>query len=149
MGFVMKANRAPGQASLAAKATSQATLALTPTKSSRFIPGLRGIPAGTTTISALSNAFFKPSLPSNAQTVARVLMCDRSAATPGVFFKSCRERVEMWGFCLSRRDSGCPMPPPAPTTATLRPRRQPPRPNWKALRGSLDNWVINRGFNIL
>jgi len=49
-------------------------------------PGLRGTPAGMTTISAPARVFFKPSLGGRyPSTFAGVAICERSAATPGVF----------------------------------------------------------------
>ena len=48
-----------------------------------------------------------------------VLICERSAATPGVSARSNRERCDMSGDCFRRRDMGCPTPPAAPSTDTF------------------------------
>ena len=51
-GLVMVMTKAPGQCSLIAAPTWVTTLVLMPIKSSRLMPGLRGMPAVTITTSA-------------------------------------------------------------------------------------------------
>lgn len=54
-------------------------------------PGLRGTPAGITTISAPARVLARPSLSGRyPSTLAFEGMCDRSAATPGVLTISYR-----------------------------------------------------------
>ena len=48
-----------------------------------------------------------------------VLQCDRSAATPATLATSYSDSSDTRRFILSSRDRGWPMPPPAPSTATL------------------------------
>jgi hypothetical protein len=54
-------------------------------RSSRVIPGLRGIPAGMTTTEQPVRASLSPS-PMYPVVLAGVLTCDKSAATPGLDF---------------------------------------------------------------
>ena len=49
---------------------------------------------------------------------AGVLQCERSAATPGVLAISYSDSWLTSGFIFSSSDSGWPMPPAAPSTAT-------------------------------
>jgi len=53
------------------------------------------------------------------RTVLLVLMCEMSAATPGAPLISYSASSLTRGFSLRRRESGWPMPPAAPRTATL------------------------------
>lgn len=53
------------------------------------------------------------------RTVLLVLTWPTSAATPGAPRISKRESSVTRGLSLRRRDRGCPIPPPAPRTATL------------------------------
>ena len=53
------------------------------------------------------------------RTVLLVLTWPTSAATPGAPRMSKRESSVTRGLSLRRRDRGCPIPPPAPRTATL------------------------------
>lgn len=114
----------------------------------RVMPGLRGTPAGMITRSAPASAAPSWSTPTKPLTwcgedkreaegevsggaatdaaaarpplraCAGVLQCDRSAATPGVLAMSWRCSTDTSGFIFSSSDSGCPMPPAAPSTAT-------------------------------
>jgi hypothetical protein len=118
-GLAMMSTCAAGQTVPTACASSATMDALVLNRSSRVMPGLRGTPAGMTTTSAPSSALCRLSLPLKPVTLARVLMCDRSAATPGVLTMSYSDSAEMASFCFSSSDSGWPMPPAAPRTATL------------------------------
>ena len=53
--------------------------------------------------------------------MAVVLMWLMSAATPGVPAISKRDTSSTMEFIFMSMESGCPMPPAAPSTATLRP----------------------------
>ena len=57
-------------------------------KSSRVIPGLRGTPAGIIITSAPAKACLRFSGPLKPVTLAGVSICDKSAATPGVWTMS-------------------------------------------------------------
>eukprot|EP00037_Helgoeca_nana_P001522 m.27515 g.27515 ORF g.27515 m.27515 type:complete len:382 (+) comp11930_c0_seq1:236-1381(+) len=135
-GLEMMATIALGQFFDTAVAKSWLSLALTANRSCRVIPGLRGTPAGITTISAPCRASSKALdwksawsamalSPVNCakvmpwpETVAGVSMCDRSAATPGAPTRSNTETwVTFWSSFRSS-DMGCPIPPAPPTTQT-------------------------------
>ena len=83
------------------------------------IPGFLGTPAGMSTTSAPCKHSCSCFCPRKPQTLARVSMWLRSAATPGVFSISYKFRCEMVGICFKSSARGCPMPPAAPNTATL------------------------------
>ena len=55
----------------------------------------------------------------SAHTTLLVLMWPTSAATPGAPLMSNSASSLTAGFSLRRRESGCPIPPPAPRIATL------------------------------
>lgn len=116
-------------------------------RSSLVIPGLRGTPAGIITtyikIQQIKNsvsflliliifnkfnkietcvplsASFSSSGPVYAFIFAGVSMCDRSAATPGVFTTSYNDNSVTRGDCFISNESGWPIPPLAPRIATL------------------------------
>jgi hypothetical protein len=60
------------------------------------------------------------------RTSAGVLRWDRSAATPGVLAISYSDSEVTSGFIFTSMDSGCPMPPAAPSTATCTHQRRGP-----------------------
>merc|ERR1719500_2005953 len=104
---------------LAAAAAMVATMeALVLNRSSLVMPGLRGTPAGITTISAPTRLASNWSAPTNPVVVALVSMWDKSAATPGVWTMSYRLSLVTAGFSFSSMDKGWPIPPLAPMTAT-------------------------------
>ena len=119
-GLAMMSTCASGHTVPTACASSATMDAFVLNRSSRVIPGLRGTPAGMTTTSAPSSALCRFSLPLKPVVLARVLMCDRSAATPGVLTMSYRLSAEIASFCFSSSDRGWPMPPAPPSTATLK-----------------------------
>ena len=97
---------------MAAAAAIVATMeALVLNRSSLVMPGLRGTPAGMTTISAPARLASNWSAPTNPVVTALVSMWERSAATPGVCTMSYSASLVMPGFSFSSIDSGCPIPP--------------------------------------
>mmetsp|Transcript_33781 Transcript_33781/g.46777 ORF Transcript_33781/g.46777 Transcript_33781/m.46777 type:complete len:233 (-) Transcript_33781:62-760(-) len=88
-------------------------------RSSRVMPGLRGTPAGITTTSAPASAAPSDSLPTYPITLHGESMWLRSAATPGVFTMSYSLSSEISGLILSSMASGWPIPPAAPSKATV------------------------------
>merc|ERR1719205_380025 len=117
---MMMAIIALGQ-TLAAAAAMVATMeALVLNRSSLVIPGLRGTPAGITTISAPTRLASIWSWPLKPVVSEAVSQWERSAATPGVCTMSYRLSLVTAGFSFSSRERGCPIPPLAPMTATVR-----------------------------
>merc|ERR1719384_997290 len=118
-GLEMMANMALGQTLAAAVQMSATMLALVLNRSSLVMPGLRGTPAGITTISAPTRLASICSLPLNPVVSEAVSQWERSAATPGVCTMSYRLSLVTAGFNFSSRERGCPIPPLAPMTATV------------------------------
>ena len=89
-------------------------------RSSRVMPGLRGMPAGMITSSVPWRALAMPSFSGRKPvTGAAELMCDRSVATPIVFTTSYSESSLTYFDCLSSSDRGWPIPPAAPITVAF------------------------------
>ena len=107
---------------LAHAATKSRTMpALTLNKSSRLIPGFRGIPAGITTKCAPESAAPSCAGPVNPRTVASELTWLTSAATPATLAMSYRCRCSTSAVRFRSRLRGWPIPPAAPSTATVNP----------------------------
>lgn len=119
-GFEMIQTSASGHVWAIAVVKSATMVAFTLKRSSRVMPGLRGTPAGITTTSQPSSAFFSSAGPTCALTLHLVSMWLKSAPTPFVCWTSYSDKWSKSGDCLRRSDSGWPMPPPAPNTATFR-----------------------------
>merc|ERR1719348_824735 len=118
-GLAIMQIMASGQLRAQASARVATMVAFVLKRSSRVMPGFLGTPAGITTTSQPSRAAPSWSGPMWPVTWARVSMWLRSAATPGVWAMSYSERWLTSGLFFSSRDSGWPMPPDAPSTATL------------------------------
>eukprot|EP00754_Rhynchopus_humris_P045074 Rhum_TRINITY_DN4593_c0_g1::Rhum_TRINITY_DN4593_c0_g1_i1::g.14984::m.14984 len=117
-GLEMIRKHASGQCSAQALASVCTIEALVLKRSSRVMPGFLGTPAGMITTSLPFRASPRSS-PTKPLTGAGVEMWPRSAATPGVLTMSNRVRSVVRFEFFIRSDSGWPMPPEAPRTATL------------------------------
>jgi len=82
-------------------------------RSSRVIPGLRGTPAGTTTISQPIRALSSSLTPLKPVTLALVLMWLKSVATPGALTISYKASSSTSGCFLRIREMDWPIPPAA------------------------------------
>mmetsp|Transcript_79572 Transcript_79572/g.221301 ORF Transcript_79572/g.221301 Transcript_79572/m.221301 type:complete len:200 (-) Transcript_79572:173-772(-) len=91
-GLEMMSRCALGQCLAAPAARALTMEALVLKRSSRVMPGLRGTPAGQTTMSAPDRASPSSSSPTWPVTLPRVLQWLTSAATPGVLTMSKRRR---------------------------------------------------------
>ena len=118
-GFEIMQTIASGHALATAVVRSATMVAFMLNKSSRVMPGLRGTPAGITTIWAPFSESSSWSAPTKALTLHLVSMWLRSAPTPFVFCTSYKDSWSMRGEFLRRSDKGWPMPPLAPRTATF------------------------------
>ena len=93
-------------------AVGQCAPAFVLNKSSRDMPGFRGMPAGMITRSQPLRQAPSSSRPVCALTVIGVLQWLRSVATPSTPAMSYNANSVISLFIFSRRASGCPMPPP-------------------------------------
>lgn len=93
-------------------------------------------PPGKPTISParISSTCSGPFFPTTFEPVS---MWDKSAATPGVWTISYSRSSVTRGLCFSSSDSGCPIPPEAPQTATLALHCPSPANPCKGQRGKL------------
>lgn len=64
-------------------------------------------------------ALSSSSAPLNPAVLLLWSMCDKSAATPGVWTISYKDNSVTSGLSFINKDNGWPIPPAAPQTATL------------------------------
>mmetsp|Transcript_18628 Transcript_18628/g.33364 ORF Transcript_18628/g.33364 Transcript_18628/m.33364 type:complete len:204 (-) Transcript_18628:31-642(-) len=129
-GFTINASMALGQYFAQASTKPFAMSALTLNKSSRVMPGLRGMPAGMSTKShpvrqsSKLSIGFSPTFITKPLTSTFFSMWFKSAATPAggtmAISKSKTHNSLTFGSMDISNERGCPMPPAPPQTHTLK-----------------------------